>query len=228
MIFTALLIGLAGSLHCIGMCSPLIMAATAMKPSVFLSRFIYNAGRIFTYALLGTIVASIGMTLPAGNYQNLLSIILGLALLLIALGAIRNTNIPFVSGILQSISNKLKTVFSKYLNSKNYRSLFILGSVNGLLPCGLTFLALSYCLTLQRPIDGFYFMLLFGVGTLPVMLGFTSILQFLIKQFHFDIKGISTGMLILSGVVLIARVFIVELPHATSFKEGVIDIVMCR
>ncbi|HPM30937.1 MAG TPA: sulfite exporter TauE/SafE family protein [Chryseolinea sp.] len=228
MAFTALIIGFAGSLHCIGMCSPLIMAATAIKPSVIFSRLIYNAGRLFTYALLGTIVTGIGMTLPARNYQNLLSIILGIALLLIALGGIRNTHIPFISDAFQSLSMRLKYVFSKYLRKKSYQSLFILGSINGLLPCGLTFLALTYCLTLQGPMDGFSFMLLFGIGTLPVMLGFTSILQFLIRKFHFNVKGISTGMLVLSGVVLIARVFIVQLPHATSFKDGVIDIVMCR
>ncbi len=228
MVLTALIIGLAGSLHCLGMCSPLVMAATAMKPSIVLSRVLYNAGRVFTYALLGMIVAGAGMALPARNYQNLLSIILGIALLLIAFGGIRNLHIPILSNIMQSLSLRLKNIFGKYLNQKNYRSLFMLGSINGLLPCGLTFLALTYCLTLQRPIDGFNFMLLFGVGTLPIMLGFTSVLQFMIKRFHFDLRNITTGMLALSGVVLIARVFIVHLPHATSFKEGVIDIVMCR
>ncbi len=228
MVLTALIIGLAGSLHCLGMCSPLIMAATAMKPSAILSRLLYNAGRVFTYALLGMIVAGSGMALPARNYQNILSIILGIALLLIAFGGIRNIHVPILSNTMQALSHRLKNVFGKYLNQKNYRSLFMLGSINGLLPCGLTFLALSYCLTLQRPIDGFNFMLLFGVGTLPVMLGLTSVLQFMIKRFHFDVKNITTGMLILSGLVLIARTFIVHLSQATSFKEGMIDLVICR
>jgi sulfite exporter TauE/SafE len=71
-------------------------------------------------------------------------------------------------------------------------------------------------------------MLLFGAGTLPIMLGFTSVLQFIVKRFHFDMRNITTGMLILSGIALIARVFILHLPQAPSFKEGVIDIVMCR
>ncbi len=228
MILTALILGLAGSLHCLGMCSPLIMAATAMKPSVILSRLLYNAGRVFTYALLGMIVAAAGMTLPTRNYQNLLSIILGILLLLIALGGVPNIKIPILSTLMQSFSLKLKNVFGMFLNQKNYISLFILGSINGLLPCGLTFLALTYCLTLQRPVDGFNFMLLFGVGTLPVMLGFTSILQFLIQRFHFNMKSITTSMLVLSGVVLIARVFIIHIPQASSFNEGLIDIVMCR
>ncbi|MEO7988348.1 MAG: sulfite exporter TauE/SafE family protein [Chryseolinea sp.] len=228
MVLTAIIIGLAGSLHCLGMCSPLVMAATTMKPSIILSRVLYNAGRVFTYTLLGMIVAGAGMALPTRNYQNLLSIVLGITLLFIAFGGIRNIHVPILSNTTQVLSHRLKNIFGKYLNQKNYRSLFMLGSINGLLPCGLTFLALSYCLTLQRLIDGFNFMLLFGVGTLPVMLGFTSVLQFMIKRFHFDMRNITTGMLALSGVVLIVRVFIVHLPQATSFKEGVIDIVMCR
>jgi uncharacterized protein len=227
-VLTALIIGLAGSLHCLGMCSPLVMAATAMRPSIVLSRVLYNAGRIFTYALLGTIVAGVGMALPERNYQNLLSIVLGIALLLIAFGAIRSINIPGLTSMMQSISLRLKNVFGNYINQRGHASVFILGSINGLLPCGLTFLALTYCLTLQRPIDGFNFMLLFGAGTLPIMLGFTSVLQFIVKRFHFDMRNLTTGMLILSGVALIARVFIIHMPQATSFKEGVIDIVMCR
>jgi uncharacterized protein len=204
------------------------MAATVMKPSVVFSRVLYNVGRVFTYAVLGTIVAGLGMALPDRNYQNLLSIILGIALLLIAFGGIRNINVPVITTMMQSLSGRLKNLFGRYLNQKNHASVFILGSINGLLPCGLTFLALTYCLTLQRPIDGFNFMLLFGVGTLPIMLGFTSILQFIAKRFHFDMQNLTTGMLILSGVALIARVFIVHLPQAPSFKEGVIDIVLCR
>ncbi len=226
--FTALLIGLAGSLHCLGMCSPLVMAATAMNPSVIISKLVYNAGRIFTYAVLGMIVAGAGMSLPAKNYQNLLSIILGITLLLIATGGIRNIRIPILTTLLQSFNRKLKNLFRTFITQKNLGSLLVLGSINGLLPCGLTFLALTYCLTLQAPHDGFYFMLLFGVGTLPVMLGFTSIFQFIAKRFKLNIQTITTGMLVVSGIVLIARVFIIQLPHAPSIKEGMIDIVMCR
>src|SRR6478736_40092 len=102
------------------MCSPLVMAATAMRPSIVLSRVLYNAGRIFTYALLGTIVAGVGMALPERNYQNLLSIILGISLLLIAFGAIRNINIPVLTSMMQSISLRLKNVFGNYINQRSH------------------------------------------------------------------------------------------------------------
>jgi sulfite exporter TauE/SafE len=103
-----------------------------------------------------------------------------------------------------------------------------MGTLNGLLPCGLVLIALSYCLTLQAPLEGFTFMMMFGAGTLPVMLGLTSIIPTLVKKFRFNMYYVTSGMLIVSGLVLIARVFIMHVPHNANIQEGVIDIVLCR
>jgi sulfite exporter TauE/SafE len=111
---------------------------------------------------------------------------------------------------------------------KTYGSVFMLGALNGLLPCGLVLVALTYCLSLQSPIAGFSFMIVFGAGTLPVMLGLTSLISVLVKKFNFNLRYFTTGMLIASGILLIARVFIVQLPHKASLQQGVIDIVLCR
>jgi len=69
---------------------------------------------------------------------------------------------------------------------------------------------------------------LFGVGTLPVMLGFTSIITQLLKRFNFNFQHITSAMLILSGILLIVRVFIIHLPHHHSLQQGVVDIVLCN
>jgi len=71
-------------------------------------------------------------------------------------------------------------------------------------------------------------MLLFGAGTLPVMLGVTGFLPSLFKKLHLDTQRMTTAMIIFSGCVLIARVFFIHLPHATSLKEGFVDIILCR
>jgi uncharacterized protein len=228
MVFTALIMGIAGSLHCVGMCSPLVMAVTNLQPNAIFSRLIYNTGRILTYALLGTVVSGISLVLPLYKYQNVISIALGVSLLVIAVFGTTTIHIPFVSKRLQLLTINLKSVFSKFINTKSNTSLLLLGSINGLLPCGLTFLALSYCLTLQGPIDGFNFMLLFGAGTLPAMLGFTTFFHWLTKKFNYNLKWLTTSMLILSGILLIARVFIIHLPQSPSLKQGMIDIIMCR
>lgn len=224
---SALILGFAGSLHCVGMCSPLAMAVTMNRPSAILNRLIYNAGRILTYGLLGMLIAAIGMTLPLRNFQNITSICLGLFLLLIGLGGIRTVHIPFITPLLQTVTNFLKKAFAGHLRQKTSMSVFILGTLNGLLPCGLTFIALTWCLSLAGPIDGLFFMLLFGMGTLPVMLGVTALIPLFVKKFNWNVQGLASSMMIISGIILIARVFFVHLPHAPS-GNSVMEVIMCR
>lgn len=224
---TALIMGFAGSLHCVGMCSPLAMAVSNNGSVVSANRVVYNTGRILTYGILGVVAASLGFIVPIFKFQNLISIFLGLALFLVGIGMLK-ANIPFLSFLIGKQTTKLKILFSKFLQRKTPGSVLFLGSLNGLLPCGLVYIALTYCLTLQSPWEGFAFMTLFGAGTLPVMLGLTSIVQKLVNKFKFNLKHITSGMMILAGILLIARVFIVHLPHKASLPEGVIDIVLCR
>ena len=224
---TALIMGFAGSMHCLGMCSPLVMAVTSMKTSAVLNRSIYNAGRVLVYGLLGAIVASVGIILPLHKIQNIVSILLGLSLLALGLGALKRIHIPLLTSVVQKIVLTLKKTFARYLQKKDRHAIFVLGALNGLLPCGLTFIALTWCLTLRGPLDGFNFMLMFGAGTLPVMLGLTGAISTIFRKLDWSIQKLSASMLIISGVVLIARVFVVHIPHATP-HNGLIEIMMCR
>ena len=226
--FTALLIGFAGSLHCLGMCSPLVMAVTARKPSAFMSRLLYNVGRIAIYAFMGALMSGVGIVLPLNDYQNILSIVLGVVLLLIGFGAMRTLTVPGLTAATQRFTMRLKIIFAKFLQRKTPGTVLFLGALNGMLPCGLTLIALTWCVTLSGPVDGFNFMLLFGAGTLPVMLGFTSTLPLLVKKLNWSIHKLTTSMIILSGCVLIARVFLIHMSHAHSVDEGFIEIILCR
>lgn len=228
MIWTALIIGFAGSLHCLGMCSPLAMAVTNMSSAIVVNRLLYNLGRVFTYGFLGCLIATVGMPFSLMKYQNVLSILLGISLLVIGFAGLSAIRIPIITQALARFSLLLKKLFAKFIQRKKFGSTFILGAVNGLLPCGLSFLALTYCITLADAYDGFAFMVWFGIGTLPVMLGLTSVFVGVVKRFHVNVKAVTTGLLILSGLILIARVFIVHLPQGKSIHEGVVDIVLCR
>jgi sulfite exporter TauE/SafE len=228
MFWTALLLGFAGSFHCMGMCSPLVIAVTNLSTRVLISRMIYNAGRIVTYGIFGSIIASAGWMFPTIKYQNLVSIVLGFALLSIGVAGVSIIKIPFITSLLGKFSLFLKTMFSKFLQRKSYVSTFALGSLNGVLPCGLSFLALTYCVTLPSPTDGFLFMIAFGVGTLPVMLGFTSALTWIVTRLNLQIKSMTASMLIFSGLLLIGRIFFIHLRHAENIPQGVVDIVLCR
>ena len=227
MVLTALIMGLTGSLHCVGMCSPLAMAVGNMNTRAFLNRVIYNAGRIVTYGLLGLGIAGVGLAFPISKFQNIVSISLGIILMLAGTGLLK-VNIPILSSGIGKLTSMLKKLFTKFLNRKNLGSVFLLGTLNGILPCGLVWIALTYSFTLQSPLEGFSFMMLFGIGTLPVMLGFTSIITQLLKRFNFNFQHITSAMLILSGVLLIVRIFIIHLPHQHSIQQGVVDIVLCN
>jgi uncharacterized protein len=226
MVLTALIMGLTGSLHCVGMCSPLAMAVGNMNTRAFLNRVIYNAGRIVTYGVLGLTIAGVGLAFPISKFQNLISIFLGIILLLAGTGLLK-VNIPILSSAIGKLTVTLKKLFTRFLNRKNFGSVFLLGTLNGMLPCGLVWIALTYSFTLQSAMEGFSFMILFGIGTLPVMLGFTSVITQLLQRFNFNFQGITSAMLILSGILLIVRVFFLHLPHQHSLQQGVVDIVLC-
>ena len=219
--------GLAGSLHCIGMCSPLAMTVTNMNSRALINRTVYNGGRILTYSILGALVASIGYLLPFLKFQNLISIVLGIFLLIAGVGLLR-LNVPFISRAAGSLTTSIKALFGSFLKKRSLVSIFVLGGLNGLLPCGLVWIALSFCITLNTAGDGILFMLFFGIGTLPAMLGATSLLPFVFSRFKFNILYLTRAMLITSGILLIARVYIMNLHHQESIRQGIIDIVLCR
>ena len=220
--------GVAGSLHCAGMCSPLVMTVTNRRSSGISNRLLYNLGRITTYGVLGAIVATIGYVLPLSGFQNLLSLTLGLTLIALALVGTTGVRIPVLTAALARLMGVLKKAFSKILYQKNPGSLLLLGSLNGLLPCGLTLLALSFCITLQTPAEGFVYMFIFGIGTLPIMLGFVSVIGFVKTRLNWNIKAVTTGLMVLSGVLLIARVFLIHHPEGHTHELDLVDIVICR
>ena len=228
MIATALIMGLAGSLHCVGMCSPLAMTVSRLSAAATVNRFIYNLGRILTYGLMGAVLGSAGMVIPFSGFQNLISILLGLSLLIVAVIGWQKVKIPGLTWILQGLNGRLKMLFGKYLQRKSYGAVFVLGTLNGILPCGLTFLALASSAAMGDPFEGAYFMILFGAGTLPVMLGLTGLLEGLVKRFNLSASRITTTMLVISGCLLIARVFFFHASHALPHEQSMVDMVLCR
>lgn len=220
---TALMMGLAGSLHCLGMCSPLAMAVSNLTPGTVFNKLVYNIGRIFSYSLMGAAVAMAGFILPFEKYQMLISVILGTVMLLLGAAGIRNYHVPVVTPLLQKFSGFLKEVFSQQLKKRTYVSIATLGAINGFLPCGLTMIALTFCLSLAGPADGFKFMLLFGAGTLPVMLGFTTLFSKVLSRFQISFRALTSATMLLTGTLLIARVFL----HGHAQHQSVAEIIMC-
>jgi uncharacterized protein len=226
--WTALVMGFAGSLHCAGMCSPLAMAVTSQKPFLF-SKVIYNTGRIFTYGILGAIAASFGSLFIITPYQGIISFIIGALFLLMGIGAISGVRIPLLSTAINRFSNHLKSFFHFWLKKKSNFSVLVMGMLNGLLPCGLTYLAMTYCFIMPNPYEGFVFMILFGAGTWPVMIGFTWLLGLGFGKIKLNYQRITTVVFILIGVWLLARV-VINHPmedHHDKLSKNITEEVIC-
>jgi uncharacterized protein len=222
---TALVMGLAGSLHCAGMCSPLAMALTKNKPFL-LSSILYNSGRVLVYALLGALGSAFGSLFHLASYQQAISILLGITFLLMGLG-IGGIRLPYFGAGINMFTAFLKRMFSSMLNQKSWATTFLLGMINGLLPCGLTYLALSACLVLPEAKDGFLFMIYFGLGTWPVMVGFTKLLGMAKWKSNFSLARFSRFAMVFIGCVLLLRVWL--LPHQdTQMAKSVHQIVICE
>lgn len=169
-IVAALILGLAGSLHCIGMCGPLMMALPATTHWKT-TRLLNQVGRILTYAILGGIVGAMGQTLKALGFQQILAVASGILMLLF---------IAWPAGMKSTFLNmkwtqRIKKPFAHLLEKRSRLSFFFLGMLNGLLPCGLVYVALSASLPLGSIGKSALFMALFGLGTSPALLAVGSL-----------------------------------------------------
>lgn len=166
----AIALGLLGSLHCAAMCGPLMLAlpvAAGGRGHFLAGRVIYQLSRISTYALLGVVAGLVGKSLLLVGVQRWLSIALGVVILL---GFLLSKKIALSAPVVRFIG-KLKFAMGAQLKQRNLRSLALLGLLNGLLPCGLVYVAMAGAVAQGTLLNGVLFMIAFGFGTLPTMLG---------------------------------------------------------
>ena len=170
--FAGFLVGVLGSIHCAGMCGPLALALPVPQASraLFITgRLMYNLGRVVTYGLLGALAGLIGERLFAAGAQQTISIILGVILLVAAVAPALLKRIRIGALLLERVTAPVQHTIGTLLRRSSVFALFLLGLVNGLLPCGLVYVALAAALTTGGTLQGVVFMLGFGVGTAPVM-----------------------------------------------------------
>ena len=224
---TAFILGFTGSLHCAGMCSPLVMAVGRIRQPLVINRLLYNTGRILMYAILGALVSTFGSLAGFPQFQNSLSIAFGILCILMGIAGVPRLYIPLLTPMIQKISGIIKQLFTKTVERKSWMSISVLGVLNGLLPCGLTSLALTNCILLPTAQDGFIFMMIFGAGTLPVMLGLVTVIQNLAKRFNLSFSQMARYSLIGLGLLLISRSYFVH-PHMAETETASEEIVDCR
>jgi sulfite exporter TauE/SafE len=206
-ISSAFIMGMAGSLHCVGMCGPLALSLPVSHNSD-LARMtgaaIYNSGRILSYTAMGFVFGSVGSLVIATQWQSSISLALGIIIVLYLLvpkkyfhlTATNKFNKPFLL-----LRQQLGILFQ----SKKKSSLFAIGILNGFLPCGMVYLALSSSVITAHTWPGGMFMLFFGLGTFPAM--FTAVFagNYLHQTVRLKIRKIVPVMLFIMAVLLILR-----------------------
>lgn len=202
------MLGFAGSLHCVGMCGPLSLAIPVWHLS-FLQKFFalltYQCGRIITYSVLGLIVGIAGRSIYIAGFQQWFSVFLG-GSMLVAAGAclIRKKSIHF--SFLPEFYKSVQQLIIKILKSnKGWKSFLLLGIINGLLPCGMVYIALASALSATQVVHSIGFMAAFGAGTLPAMMAAGYASHTLHPQLRMVFRKSVPFFIAGAGIVLILR-----------------------
>jgi len=221
-LWSALLIGLAGSLHCIGMCGPIAIALPTDIQSrwqLLLGRILYNIGRITTYSVLGFACGFIGQTIFLGGYQQGLSIALGVLILLSMI--LPSKYGAYITGAKFQgwIQLKLKHIWQKMMQKRSPGSLFVIGILNGFLPCGLVYIALAGSISTGSPVNGMFYMALFGAGTFPVMLAVSLVGKIIGQGVRRKINRLVPIGAVLLALLFIARGLSLGIPYISPKFE---------
>ncbi|MEP7165716.1 MAG: sulfite exporter TauE/SafE family protein [Ferruginibacter sp.] len=230
MFIAALIMGGIGSVHCIGMCGPLALSLPVVSndhSSRFVSTLLYNTGRVVTYALLGAVFGLVGMSFAIFGYQQWLSLILGSLIIIFIIlpkhhPVLKNNRV--VLHFFEKIRSSLATLFSR----KNYHSLFFIGLLNGLLPCGLVYIAIAAAVSTASIFKSSLFMAGFGLGTLPVMWSIAFFGSLVSMNMRRNIKKCYPYVMFLVGVLLVIRGLGLEIPYMSPVIGHQQKIVQCH
>lgn len=214
--------GLVGSLHCIGMCGPIAIALPLGNKNMFnriTGGLAYNIGRILTYGLLGAIFGLLGQGIEMAGLQQWASILLGAALILSVIApALFRGKVKFEQFFF-GYAGKLIGSFRKLFAISSIPSLFLIGLLNGLLPCGLVYVAIAGAINTNDLLSGVTYMIIFGLGTIPIMLAIPLLGNLIGSAFRKKYSKVLSGFIILLGIVFILRGLSLGIPYISPPKK---------
>ena len=218
MLYTAFVFGLISSFHCIGMCGPIAMMLPVdrnnqvKKVSQILT---YHVGRMTAYASIGLVFGLVGRGLYLAGMQQKLSIFIGVAMILVILIPEKVfARYNFSKPVFVLIS-KVKSTLGKQFKNKSYKSLFTIGLLNGFLPCGMVYVALFGAIAMQNESFGVLYMLLFGLGTVPMMSSVVYLQSFLTIPVRNKIQKAIPYVAVMMGILFILRGLGLGIPYVS-------------
>ena len=210
-LWSALLLGLAGSVHCAAMCGPIVLGLPFGNAAH--GRLLYNAGRLTSYLIIGLVFGLIGQALHLVIYQQYLSIISGVLIIFILLPRFvpfLGKKISFAMPLWKSVKNNL---LPKIKSKPKNVITFGLGLLNGFLPCGLVYIAASAALGLGNSASGLLYMFVFGLGTLPMMLGISFSGKIIPIGFRNYLSRIAPAMILVVACLCVVRGLALNIPY---------------
>lgn len=200
-------LGLLSSFHCVGMCGAMAFALPVQHLHPIqrnLSIALYHLGRVFTYTALGALFGILGRSFYLAGWQQWISITAGIWMLLVALQYFIPQLLPQWRP-LQGFQNRVAAWMRACLQTPSLTGFLFLGMANGLLPCGMVYIAIAGALTLPTVSDSILFMSLFGAGTLPAMMILSYFGVMASLQMRNQIKKMVPAFVMLMGILLILR-----------------------
>lgn len=221
-----LTLGFMGSIHCIGMCGPIALAlpVRTYNPWIRVAKYLtYNIGRVTTYSVMGLIFGMAGKGFAYVGLQQILSISVGALIVLSILLWYIPSTIGIGNGLKSKIYTLFKNQFHHFFKKADYASLYSLGVLNGLLPCGMLYIALLATLTLSNAFDGAIFMAAFGMGTLPMMFMIPYLSNIIGNSYKNIYQKIAPVITLALGVMLIYRGITAYDHHVVGANKNCID-----
>lgn len=211
MVLNGLIFGLISTLHCAGMCGPLaMMIPSKVKSGKWAFAASYQVGRISMYIAVGLVVYAIGISFSIFRLQQTLSLVIGAFMVVYALMALFRIQAP---QLVDKPYRKLVSGFGRILASGKPGSAFMLGAINGLLPCGAIYIAALYCATFTQVTDAMAYMALFGLGTMPVFIAAWMLVS---KQFSIRLRSLHVIYKVLPlivGALMVLRGLDLGIPY---------------
>ncbi|OBX25610.1 hypothetical protein LX77_00420 [Gelidibacter algens] len=216
MLWSALIFGLLGSFHCVGMCGPIAFMLpvdrTNSTKKVF-QIFTYHFGRILAYSLIGLFFGLVGKSLYIFGLQQQLSIAIGVLMIVVVLIPTKTFNKYNFSKPVYKLISKVKSSLGQALKKKTADTFLTIGFLNGFLPCGLVYMAVFASLAMNGALMGSLYMALFGIGTIPLMTSAIYLGKFLNTSIKQRIQKAIPIFVVVIGILFILRGMGLGIPY---------------
>ncbi|HHW24993.1 MAG TPA: heavy metal transporter [Clostridiales bacterium] len=199
-------VGLLTSLHCVAMCGGINLSVSMPQGgerrdagAAILPSLLYNFGRILSYTVIGGIVGAIGSAISlSGTVKGIVQLVAGVFMILMGL------NMLGVFPWLRKLTPRLPGVLAGKIGKAGAKkSPFIVGLLNGFMPCGPLQAMQLYALSTGSMVKGALSMLAFGLGTAPLMLGLGAFASLISKKHALKAIKIFAAAVVALGIAML-------------------------